>query len=249
MAVIISSPTLALEKRKLARRTVLTEAHVSDPGVVPLPAAQAVCVEADADSVAREDVLLEQIRSLESRVKELEAEQQHALERSRTRGHEEGYETGMSQGLEEGRGAYLSGHAALDRLAADLSRKVDSDLALVEDSVVAIAFEAVCKLIGETLVTPEGIAARVRELLQRVRDKDRLTIRLHPQDLELIEERETFGLDSSAEVDWVADEALDAGSCIIGTAAGTLEARLDEQLGLVKSVLLAVRNQTRRGEQ
>jgi flagellar assembly protein FliH len=151
-------------------------------------------------------------------------------------------EQGFQQGLSEGRRqAELELQARLNelgRLAASLQRQLDAGLAQIESDAVALAGELTCKLLGESLLTPEGMAARVEHLLGPTRHAGQLRLRLNPADLRLLQAQNATILGQTFELSWIADDKIDRGDCVLETDGGHLESRLDAQFRELKQALL-----------
>ena len=155
-------------------------------------------------------------------------------------GYKAGTESGMEAGDAQGRAAYSAGLRQLEELTHNLNRSVERSLEESEDTMVAIVFEAVCKIVGDTLASREGVAAVVGETLRHIRGRSSLIIRVNPADMELIEESADFGV--ASDTDWRADDAIPMGGCVVESEYGTLDARIDTQLNQLKRVLLAARH-------
>ena len=151
-----------------------------------------------------------------------------------------GYQAGIEAGDAQGREAYSAGLRQLEELTHSLNRSVERSLEEGEDMMVSIVFESVCKIVGESLATREGVAAVVGETLRHIRGKSTLIIRVNPLDLELIEESADFGV--ASDTDWRADDTIPMGGCLVESEYGTLDARIDTQLNQLKRVLLATRH-------
>jgi len=177
-----------------------------------------------------------------------EEARQMGFEAGHEAGRREGYDAGFTAGKEagllsgdaEGREAYTAGLRQLEDLAQSLNRNVELSLSEAEDMVVSIVFESVCKIVGDALTTKDGVAAVVREAINRTRGKSALVIRVNPFDLELIEESAAFGI--ASEADWRGDDSVTMGGCMIDSEYGTLDARIDVQLNQLKRALLAARH-------
>ncbi len=137
------------------------------------------------------------------------------LEQLRQRVHSEAY----SVGYEEGRRA---GIIAAERAAEDLRRIVrrlsESLVELeprVESALVALALEIARRVVlREITVEPDTLIGVVRETLRRVPiPHGPLRLRLHPQDLAIIEERREEL--SGKNLSWVADSSLSRGGCVL----------------------------------
>lgn len=192
--------------------------------------------EVHAPSTRTQETIVREQADLEAH----EAALQASRETGYKDGYKEGYETGMQTGDDEGRAAYTAGLQQLEDLAHNLDQTVERSLGEAEDMMVSIVFEAVCKIVGDSLATREGVSAVVREALARTRGKSALVIRVNPLDLELIEEGSAFGV--ASETDWRADDTVPMGGCIVESEYGTLDARIDTQLNQLKRTLLAARH-------
>jgi flagellar assembly protein FliH len=109
--------------------------------------------------------------------------------------------------------------------------------------MVAIAFEAVCKMLGDIAVTREGLLALIRQATTHVLVAERLVIRLHPADLSILQD--AGGMDgilaSGTEVSWAVDKDIALGGCVVEAGGGELDARLETQLESLRSLLIAAR--------
>lgn len=173
--------------------------------------------------------LLEQIR----------VEAEAARELGRQRGLREGRDTGQ----EEARQALAAEMNRLRAVVDSLTRAVDAGIRNQEALAVGVAFEAVCRILGDTLVTAEGVAAQVRAVTERVAGSERLLVRLHPDDLALLQAagQATTSLDHHASVAWTADPRVGIGGCILETDGSGVDARLETQMEKLRACLLETR--------
>lgn len=178
-----------------------------------------------------------------------ERAQAEALERLRATAREEGIESGRVEGLEAGRGeGRAAAEAEAQRAAQEHAERIAATLAAIETArdaacaaseadAIAIGFAAACKLLGESLVTREGVAARVAQVIGGVRATEHIVVRLSVADLALLGGQVGGGI-GAPRVELVVDPTLAAGDCVVETGAGTLEARLERALEDLKAVLL-----------
>lgn len=114
-----------------------------------------------------------------------------------------------------------------------------------EDILVEIVFTAVCRILGATAATRDAVAGVVRGLVDAERQPAQLRVRLHPQDLALLEEGRA-GLDPRLVLQ--ADSGIGMGGCQIEGPDGTLDARLELQVQQLRETLLAVRGAADKNE-
>lgn len=174
------------------------------------------------------------------------------------RGRQEGYDAGVREGLKDAQqqihdhlqaqGARLEAQARsqaeqqaqehtqrmerLDQLLDGLRVATLVRLEQLEPDAVALAYEAVCKLLGHHTLEREVVAAVVAQASQQLSSGTLLKIRLHPADLALLADHPTCEdlAQRHPTVQWETDVASPRGSCVLATNHGTLDASLLVQL-------------------
>ena len=186
-------------------------------------------------------------------------------EAGRAQGEKDGYEAGLKQALERSetdhRAALERDQAGQQKLAEALEKIHHMAQALAqekagflegaEDDMVALAFEAFCRVLGETATTPDMVRSAVMNALAHWRGKAALEIHVHPEDLKWLEGDKELAARYAAQahhaIRWVANAELAVGGCMLRSPEGALDARLEVQVEAFKSVLLQTRT-TRRAE-
>lgn len=122
--------------------------------------------------------------------------------------------------------------ALIMRVLEQVQKRVDDGLRQLEEDAFALAFEAVCRVIGNAAPAPDTVKAVVVAALTQLHDKPAARIRLHPDDLAALRADVPAAslLSRYPGVAWEADEGIAIGGCLVDTAAGTLDARLETQL-------------------
>jgi flagellar assembly protein FliH len=182
----------------------------------PRTPADAAIQLAQQDSLLRESIAVERQRVLD------EARQQ-----------------GYAAGVEQAR-ADNDGHLqALQQLIGSMRGALSDGIVGAEDLIVEIAFEAVCRIIGDAVGRREGVLAVVREVIRGVRERENLVVRVAPQDYELIagERQRLLRNGDASRIELVSDERIELGGCLIETAGGTLDGRLETQLQRLRDTL------------
>ncbi len=182
-------------------------------------------------------------------------ERERLIQGARELGHGEGLKTGRDEGLragrEEGRSAAL-GEArprleALEQGWAQALREFRATReAMLEQGkrdvlrLAVLATERVTKRRLE--VDPTLVVDQVRAALGEVAAPTALTLRVHPEDIELVSDAlpgvlAALGSDAS-QARVVEDAALARGSCVVARAGGAVDASIDTQLARVAEALL-----------
>lgn len=200
----------------------------------------------------------EHIEQVRRQARKILEEAQTEAEAIRQQARKEGYEAGRSQGLQEAesevqwRAAELSEQSTEQRLqtilpalqkAADaLCREKDQWLTEWETMGIRLSRAIAEKILGRELqLRPQQVQTMITQALQTVAGNPEITVRLHPEDAELLgEQKETFIQTASrcGNATLIPDETLDRGDCLIETRHGTVDARLQAQLDRIVSELL-----------
>ncbi len=113
-------------------------------------------------------------------------------------------------------------------------------LAALEVDAVEVAWQALCRLLGEHVAPAAIMRGLVRQALQAAMDAPPRRVRVHPADHAAWQEAGASTPDDAARVVWVADPAVPRLGCEIDTARGGLAARLDAQLATLRDRWLQV---------
>ncbi len=164
-------------------------------------------------------------------------------------GHEEGYRAGYQQGLEEGTAA------ARQEMAAKLEQAVKQAEALLvqaesersntvlsaDRQIVELALAVAGKVLAREIdENPLVMLPIVTEALQKVRDQAQVVVRVNPAHYPLLLEARSdlqrmMGGQQSITI--LADQSLGAADCVLETGNGTVDARLETQLALLRQRL------------
>ena len=147
------------------------------------------------------------------------------------------------------REAHQAGRAAaenelLESLLEIKEKRVEV-LRTIEEDVLKLSVKLAEKIIGREISGENAGAARleiVANALRAARQQEMLTVRVNAADLPPLERMRdekvnTFG--RAQLIDFVADQAVAAGGCIIESQSGTIDARVETQLRILENALLA----------
>jgi len=166
----------------------------------------------------------------------------------RAQAQEEGRQAGLAAGRAEGEAEV---RAQVEPLLAALRRALEEAAAAAaaasrrdEEDMVRLALAIAARLSRQPeIVGPDAVHRVLEEELPRAAGLPMVTIRLHPADLEALQEvtgELARRLDGGTEVVWVADDRLQRGGCLIETDRGHLDARVETRLDRIAEELAEV---------
>jgi type III secretion protein L len=175
-----------------------------------------------AATVEAQSVVEAARRDAERLVREAENDR----DRLRTEAQQAGYEEGLTRWNEY----VLEAMEAQDRL-----------LKTSEQAMVRLAVRVAEKIIGEHLrSSPDLIVSIVREALKSVRSEKGITIRVHPDDVEILRQsiHRLQDLLSGCHIKVIGSGAVASGGCIVESELGVVDAQLETQLKCLEEALL-----------
>ena len=159
--------------------------------------------------------------------------------------YKKGYEAGREEGFKEGESEVLR---LIDRLGTIVSTAVDirddiikSSEKLMTEMILMIARKVIKDEIAERR---EIVINNIKEALKRVKDRDRVDIRVNFADLDMTaahKDELIKMMESLKKVNLYEDSRVERGGCIIETDVGAIDARISVQLDAIEE---AVRNAT-----
>lgn len=144
---------------------------------------------------------------------------------------DEAYREGMDAALAEFEEKLLAVREIRDRAW----RETEQDL-------LRLAIRLAEKIVGrEIQKNDQTIVNIVAAALQNARQQEKLTVRVNPSNLALVEsEIENFTPAGRTRfLDFIADPRVAVGGCLIESEVGTIDARLETQFRILERVLLA----------
>lgn len=207
---------------------------------------------ADASEEAS-TLLSEASAQIEAWWDERRIEDMRVVEESRQSGYEAGYREGLQQAEAEVAARYdgmLQEARALIEEAHRIKERVISES---EPFLVELSVAIAKKIIGEHLaVTPEWTIGHVKRTLERRREKGIITLCVAPAQFAKLQDARaelTLSVDSQAELQIVPDATVDVGGCVVRTAFGSIDARIDTQFSQLKAALMEVASRADEGEE
>jgi flagellar assembly protein FliH len=179
-------------------------------------------------------------------------------------GVQDGYQQGLRQGQEraendlaealkklrrEHQEATSARLSKVDGLVRGLPKQWELFISGSEDDMVALAFEACCRILGGKTVSREDVRLQVKHVLSSWRGRTTLEVHVNPDDLQWLQEDADFAAQLQSlghdGLRWVGNEQVEWGGCLLRSSEGGLDARLEVQLQQLRTTLLSVRAQRR----
>jgi len=164
------------------------------------------------------------------------------FEALRQRARDEGFAAGREAGERAARAELEEHLGVLCDLVQSFREALRKGIDGAEDVAVEIAFTAVCKVLGEAAPQAHGVRALVREAMAHAHAAEPLVLRVSPADHALLfSDADCMrAITGDPKLEIVADQGIAAG-CVIETAGGMLDARLDVQLRRLMDTLIRAR--------
>ncbi len=157
--------------------------------------------------------------------------------------YKKGYEAGREEGYKEGQAEVMR---LIDRLGTVVSTAVDIRDELIRSSekmMTEMILMIARKVIKDEIVERrEVVINNIKEAIKRVKDRDRIDIRVNFADLDMTtahKDELIKMMESLRKVNIYEDSRVERGGCIIETDVGAIDARISTQLDSIEE---AIRN-------
>jgi len=165
----------------------------------------------------------------------------------------EAREQGLAQGAEDAREQLtMELTKQFEERRATLQTEVASVLEIIEaqrvalwtnaeKEVLAFAMDVTRKVLKtEVQQNKNAVLEVIRHSLRRVVDKDQLRVRVNPNDVETVRGQRDdlmLVLDGARHLEIIDDRRVEPGGCLIETAAGTIDAKIETQMDQIIQAL------------
>jgi flagellar assembly protein FliH len=152
-----------------------------------------------------------------------------------------GHDAGFQAGLAEAHAQMAAGVAALEAAVQSVDAERDRVAAAVERAAIELALRiAEQALAAQIAAKPDTVVDVVRGALRRLVERDRVTILVHPDDLELVRaasESLVTELGGMEHCDVQAERRVARGGAIVRTVEGEVDATLATKLARAREAL------------
>jgi flagellar assembly protein FliH len=108
-----------------------------------------------------------------------------------------------------------------------------------EKALVALALETAERVVGAIPISLEAVENAIRDALKELKGTAEYSVRLHPEDLELLKRNQSDLLPiGSKNIEFCADTSISRGGCLVQTCFGTIDALRETKFHRVKEAAL-----------
>jgi flagellar assembly protein FliH len=152
-----------------------------------------------------------------------------------------GHEAGFQAGLAEAQAHMAAGIAALQAAAAEVAAERERVSTAVESAAVELALKiAEQALAASVAARPEAVVDVVRGALRRLVERERVTVLVNPEDLDLVRgasDTLITELGGIEHCDVQAERRVARGGAVVRTVEGEVDATLATKLSRAREVL------------
>lgn len=212
--------------------------------------AQGLLDEANEQARAILESAEERARSIESsaeeQVNQWWEENQKKLEDMSLEAREQGFQQGFEQGLVEAKAQIQKEyHEKIDQAEQLLLQAFEQKEAIISEAepfLLELSTVIASQIIKQELESaPEKLIELIQQHIHRVKEKESITVCVHPEDFEFIQSQRAHLaaiVNGDTEIKVIPDYTVSSKGCIIRTAFGSVDARIDTQIEEIKKVIL-----------
>jgi len=157
-------------------------------------------------------------------------------------GYEEGYTEGRQEAEERARNDYKEMLEEARTLLDEAYQQKEKIISEAEPFLLELSTVIASQIIKQELdASPEKFVGLIQEHIMRFKEKDYITVCVHPADFEFIQSQRSHLVsivNGETEIKIVPDHSVTKKGCIIRTAYGSVDARIDTQIEEIKRVIL-----------
>jgi len=163
------------------------------------------------------------------------------LDAERDKAYSAGFEKGQAEGLAEGQRDARQVLRQFEQALQDAIGQRESLLAEARQKVLELVIQVARKVTLDAIsVDPEITATLISRVIDRLVDRSRLKIKVHPDFLPIVEQqtdRFLAGSTSIKDLTFEPDPRVRLGGCFIETPTGDIDARLESQFEVVQEAI------------
>jgi flagellar assembly protein FliH len=163
-------------------------------------------------------------------------------------GYQEGFELGRKDSENELKQQYREKMEQIQALLQQAYIQKENIIAESEPFLLELSTVIASQIVKQELNDyPEKFVELIKQHILRVKEKESITVCVHPNDFDLIQAERSHlvaMVNGDTEIKIIPDHSVSPKGCIIRTAYGSVDARIDTQIEEIKKVILEVRRVT-----
>lgn len=157
---------------------------------------------------------------------------------------QQGWQDGYERGVRNAEAEYNARLEEANNIVQQAHIKRQEIIAGSEDEIVQLAMAVARKVIStELTANPEYIIQIVKRAIQKVTDREEVTVRVNPENLDTVisaQDKLSGSVQGIRKFKVLADNSVTPGGCVIETPNGNVDARIESQLGEIEQALMEV---------
>lgn len=159
-------------------------------------------------------------------------------------GYEEGYLKGKLEAEAELRNEYQERFNQVQQLLNQAFEQKEAIIAEAEPFLLELSTAIAEQIVKQELESyPHKFVELIQHQITRFKEKDYITICVHPEDFEYIQSQRGHLLsvvNGETEIKIIPDHSVTPKGCVIRTAYGSIDARIDTQVEEIKKAILGI---------
>ncbi|MEH7439398.1 FliH/SctL family protein [Neobacillus drentensis] len=189
-------------------------------------------------------------KAAEEKISQWWEENQRQLEELSREAEHKGYHDGYAQGKQEAMKEVTSEYQAkIEQIQNLLEQAYEQKASIISEAepfLLELSTVIATHIIKKELDSnPEQFVELIKEHILRFKEKEFITVCVHPDDFDFIQAQRSHLIavvNGETEIKIIPDHSVTSKGCIIRTAYGSVDARIDTQIEEIKKVILEVRD-------
>ncbi|ETI69344.1 FliH/SctL family protein [Neobacillus vireti] len=253
---VISQPLLAINAQGEISDTETQQA--GDEGIGTQKANQLIQA-AKAEAQAIIEMAEQNARSIEAattdKINQWWEDNQQKLEglslEAKQQGFEEGLATGKQEAIQKIQQEYQEKLEQVQHLLNAAYEQKASIISEAEPFLLELSTVIASQIVKRELETnPDHFVELIQQHILRFKEKESITVCVHPDDFDFIQSQRVHlvaVVNGETEIKIIPDHSVSLKGCIIRTAYGSVDARIDTQIEEIKKVILEARREPESG--
>jgi flagellar assembly protein FliH len=168
-------------------------------------------------------------------------------EEAKERGYQEGFEWGKMEAEEQIQREYSTKTEQIQQLLLQAYEQKQEIISEAEPFLLELSTVIAEQIVRQELEgAPEKFVELIKQHILRFKEKESITVCVHPGDFDFIQAQRSqliSVVNGETEIKIIPDHSVSPKGCIIRTAFGSVDARIDTQIEEIKKAILEARRE------